>query len=66
VVELGGRVAITMNKALAETITQLPEQLRRSPAWDRGKDRARTLHGRNRRPSVTDPHSPWQPVVPST
>ncbi|EEP74672.1 LOW QUALITY PROTEIN: integrase, partial [Micromonospora sp. ATCC 39149] len=36
--DLAGYGAITMSRALAETITQLPEQLRRSLTWDRGKE----------------------------
>jgi IS30 family transposase len=35
---LAGYGAITMKDALASTITTLPEQLRRSLTWDRGKE----------------------------
>jgi len=35
---LAGYGAITMKNALAATITTLPEQLRRSLTWDRGKE----------------------------
>ena len=35
---LAGYGAITMKKALASAMTALPEQLRRSLTWDRGKE----------------------------
>ena len=35
---LAGYGAVTMKNALAATITTLPEQLRRSLTWDRGKE----------------------------
>lgn len=35
---LAGYGAITMKNALADTMTTLPEQLRRSLTWDRGKE----------------------------
>jgi IS30 family transposase len=35
---LAGYGAVTMAGALTKTITQLPEQLRRSLTWDRGKE----------------------------
>lgn len=35
---LAGCCAITMKNRLAETMTTLPEQLRRSLTWDRGKE----------------------------
>lgn len=37
---LGGYGAEAMNAGLNASITQLPEQLRRSLTWDRGKERA--------------------------
>ena len=38
---LAGYGAITMKNALASTMTTLPEQLRRSLTWDRGKETVR-------------------------
>jgi IS30 family transposase len=35
---LAGYGAVTMKNALAATMTKLPEQLRRSLTWDRGKE----------------------------
>jgi hypothetical protein len=43
-----GDSAITMKDALAATITTLPEQLRRSLTWDRGKRCLRTPSSRSR------------------
>lgn len=58
---LAGYGAITMSKALAETITQLPEQLRRSLTWDRGKElsaHARFTVETGVPVFFADPHSP--------
>lgn len=58
-----GYGAITMSKALAETITTLPEQLRRSLTWDRGKElsaHARFTVETGVPVFFADPHSPWQ------
>jgi IS30 family transposase len=60
---LGGYGAVTMKNALAETITTLPEQLRRSLTWDRGKEMS--AHAQFRIETglpvyFADPHSPWQ------
>ncbi|SCL31074.1 Transposase and inactivated derivatives, IS30 family [Micromonospora rhizosphaerae] len=60
---LAGYGAITMSKALAATITQLPEQLRRSLTWDRGKElsaHARFTVETGVPVFFADPHSPWQ------
>jgi IS30 family transposase len=60
---LAGYGAITMSKALAETITKLPEQLRRSLTWDRGKElsaHARFTVETGVPVFFADPHSPWQ------
>jgi IS30 family transposase len=38
---LAGYGAVTIKEALAATITTLPEQLRRSLTWDRGKELSR-------------------------
>jgi IS30 family transposase len=58
-----GRTAEAVRTALAERILTLPEQLRRSLTWDRGKEMA----GHVRFTVETgvavyfcDPHSPWQ------
>jgi IS30 family transposase len=60
---LAGYGAITMKNALAATITTLPEQLRRSLTWDRGKEMS--AHAQFKVETglpvfFADPHSPWQ------
>jgi transposase, IS30 family len=60
---LAGYGAITMKDALAATITNLPEQLRRSLTWDRGKEMS--AHAQFKIETglpvfFADPHSPWQ------
>jgi IS30 family transposase len=60
---LAGYGAVTMKNALAETITTLPEQLRRSLTWDRGKELS--AHAQFKVETgvavfFADPHSPWQ------
>src|SRR3954454_20229902 len=60
---LGGYGAETMRAAIAAQMTLMPEQLRRSLTWDRGKELAD--HARLRIETETavyfaDPHSPWQ------
>jgi IS30 family transposase len=60
---LAGYGAEAMRAALAEQMTSLPEQLRRSLTWDRGKELAQ--HARLRIDTgidvyFADPHSPWQ------
>ncbi len=60
---LAGYGAITMKNALAATITTLPEQLRRSLTWDRGKEMS--AHAQFKIETglpvyFTDPQSPWQ------
>ena len=60
---LAGYGAITMKNALAATITTLPDQLRRSLTWDRGKElSAHAQFTIDTRVPVyfADPHSPWQ------
>ena len=52
-----------MKNALAATITTLPEQLRRSLTWDRGKEMS--AHAQFKVETgipvfFADPHSPWQ------
>jgi IS30 family transposase len=60
---LAGYGAITMKNALAATITTLPDQLRRSLTWDRGKEMS--AHAQFKIETgltvyFADPHSPWQ------
>ena len=60
---LAGFGAIAMKKALAATITTMPEQLRRSLTWDRGKELS--AHAQFKVETgipvyFADPHSPWQ------
>ena len=60
---LAGYGAITMKNALAETMTTLPEHLRRSLTWDRGKELS--AHAAFKVETgipvfFADPQSPWQ------
>ncbi len=60
---LAGYGAITMKNALASSMTTLPEQLRRSLTWDRGKELSQ--HAAFKVETgidvyFADPHSPWQ------
>jgi IS30 family transposase len=60
---LAGYGAVTMKNALAATMTTLPEQLRRSLTWDRGKELS--AHAAFKVETgipvfFADPHSPWQ------
>jgi len=60
---LAGYGAVTMKNALAATITTLPEQLRRSLTWDRGKELSQ--HAQFKIETgvpvyFADPQSPWQ------
>jgi IS30 family transposase len=60
---LAGYGAITMKNALAATMTTLPEQLRRSLTWDRGKELSAHKHFKVETGIpvyFADPHSPWQ------
>lgn len=60
---LGGYGAVAMNVALTASMTKLPQQLRKTLTWDRGKE----LSGHSlfaletgTRVFFADPHSPWQ------
>ena len=60
---LAGYGAITMKNTLAATMTTLPEQLRRSLTWDRGKELS--AHAAFKVETgipvyFADPQSPWQ------
>jgi len=60
---LAGRGAEAVRDAIASAIATLPEPLRRSLTWDRGKEMAQ--HARLRLDTgievyFADPHSPWQ------
>ncbi|MFJ2379084.1 IS30 family transposase, partial [Streptomyces sp. NPDC087769] len=60
---LAGLGAEAVRNAIAATITTLPEQLRRSLTWDRGKElaqRARLRVDTDLAIYFADPHSPWQ------
>ncbi|MFD3580850.1 IS30 family transposase [Streptomyces sp. NPDC058683] len=60
---LAGYGAVSMKRALANTMSTLPEQLTRSLTWDRGKEMS--AHTQFRVETgipvfFADPHSPWQ------
>ncbi len=60
---LAGYGAVSMSKALAATVSSLPDQLRRSLTWDRGKEMSQ--HAQFRIDTgvavyFADPKSPWQ------
>ena len=60
---LAGYGAITMKDALASTMTTLPQQLRRSLTWDRGKELSAHVAFKVETGIpvfFADPHSPWQ------
>lgn len=60
---LGGYGAVAMNAALTASITKLPEQLRKTLTWDRGKElsgHALFALETGTRVFFADPHSPWQ------
>jgi IS30 family transposase len=60
---LAGYGAITMKDALAATMTALPEQLRRSLTWDRGKELSAHVAFKVETGIpvyFADPQSPWQ------
>jgi IS30 family transposase len=60
---LAGYGAVAMKDALAAQMTTLPEQLRRSLTWDRGKELAQHVQLKidmGIAVYFADPHSPWQ------
>ena len=60
---LAGYGAVTMKNALARTMSTLPEQLRRSVTWDRGKEfsaHAAFTAETDIPVYFADPKSPWQ------
>jgi IS30 family transposase len=60
---LGGYGAVAMKNALASAVTTLPEQLRRSLTWDRGKElsqHAAFTVETGVAVYFADPRSPWQ------
>lgn len=59
----GGRTAPEVRDALAARILTLPEQLRRTLTWDRGKEMAEHVRftvDTGVQVYFCDPHSPWQ------
>ena len=60
---LAGHGAEAVRDAIAATITTLPEQLRRTLTWDRGKELAQHAQltiDTGVRVYFAGPHSPWQ------
>lgn len=60
---LGGYGAVAMNAALTASMTKLPEQLRKTLTWDRGKElsgHALFAVDTGTKVFFADPHSPWQ------
>ena len=60
---LGGYGAVAMNAALTASMAKLPEQLRKTLTWDRGKELSgHALFALETGTQVffADPHSPWQ------
>ncbi len=60
---LGGYGAVAMNTALTASITTLPQQLRKTLTWDRGKElsgHAQFALDTGTKVYFADPHSPWQ------
>ncbi|MEV0394964.1 IS30 family transposase [Polymorphospora rubra] len=60
---LAGRGAEAVRDAIAATITTMPDQLRRTLTWDRGKELAQHAQltiDTGVRVYFADPHSPWQ------
>ncbi|WP_409483479.1 IS30 family transposase [Arsenicicoccus dermatophilus] len=59
----GGYGAVAMSQALAASSTSLPQQLRKTITWDRGKElsgHAAFAIATGTKVYFADPHSPWQ------
>jgi IS30 family transposase len=60
---LAGYGAVAMNTALYATMTKLPQQLRQTLTWDRGKELSGHVQfalETGTKVFFADPHSPWQ------
>lgn len=60
---LAGYGAAAMNVGLTQTMNELPEQLRKTLTWDRGKElsaHAQFAFETGTKVFFADPHSPWQ------
>jgi len=60
---LAGYGAVAMKDALAATMTTMPEQMRRTLTWDRGKELSQHAQFKIETGIAVyfaDPHSPWQ------
>lgn len=60
---LGGYGAVAMTAALTVSMAQLPEQLRKTLTWDRGKElsgHAQFALDTGTKVYFADPHAPWQ------
>lgn len=60
---LSGYGAVAMNAALTVSLSTLPEQLRKTLTWDRGKElseHAQLTLDMGTKVFFADPHSPWQ------
>ncbi len=60
---LGGYGAVSMKNALVATMSTMPEHVRRSLTWDRGKELSAHVAFRVETGTpvyFADPHSPWQ------
>lgn len=60
---LGGYGAVAMSQALTASVGSLPEQLRKTITWDRGKElsgHAQFTLETGTAVYFADPHSPWQ------
>jgi IS30 family transposase len=60
---LAGHGAVAMRSAIAAQMTTMPDQLRRSLTWDRGKELAQDAQLKidtGIAVYFADPHSPWQ------